>query len=176
MRFCLLLLAVCKLMPTFAPSKFHIMKHWNILFVCHGNICRSPMAEFIMKHLVAEAGLSDYINVESAATSTEEIGNAVYPPARRKLAEHGISCQGKRARQLRAADYGRFDMLIGMDDWNIRNMKMICGDPEGKIVRLMDLTDRPGEVSDPWYTGDFEATWNDVLLGCRELLKHIKAL
>jgi protein-tyrosine phosphatase len=151
------------------------MKNWHILFVCHGNICRSPMAEFVMKHLAAQAGLSDSIYVESAATSTEELGNEVYPPARRKLAEHGISCKGKYARQLRAADYDRFDLLIGMDDWNLRNMKAICGgDPEGKMVRLMDLTDRPGEVSDPWYTRDFEATWRDVLLGCRALMQRIR--
>lgn len=150
------------------------MKKWRIIFVCHGNICRSPMAEFVMKELVEQAGLTDSIYVESAATSTEEIGNVVYPPARRKLAEHGISCEGKRARQLRAADYSRFDLLIGMDDWNLRNMKAICGgDPEGKILRLMDLTDRPGEVSDPWYTGDFESTWRDVLRGCRALLQRI---
>lgn len=150
------------------------MKKWRIIFVCHGNICRSPMAEFVMKELVEQAGLTDSIYVESAATSTEEIGNVVYPPARRKLAEHGISCEGKRARQLRAADYSRFDLLIGMDDWNLRNMKAICGgDPEGKILRLMDLTDRPGEVSDPWYTGDFESTWRDVSCGCRALLQRI---
>ena len=98
--------------------------------------------------------------------------NATY--LSRKLAEHGISCEGKRARQLRAADYSRFDLLIGMDDWNLRNMKAICGgDPEGKILRLMDLTDRPGEVSDPWYTGDFESTWRDVSCGCRALLQRI---
>ena len=150
------------------------MKKWRIIFVCHGNICRSPMAEFVMKELVEQAGLTDSIYVESAATSTEEIGNVVYPPARRKLAEHGISCEGKRARQLRAADYSRFDLLIGMDDWNLRNMKAICGgDPEGKILRLMDLTDRPGEVSDPWYTGDFESTWRDVSCGCCALLQRI---
>lgn len=150
------------------------MKKWRIIFVCHGNICRSPMAEFVMKELVEQAGLRDCIYVESAATSTEEIGNEVYPPARRKLAEHGISCAGKHARQLRADDYGRFDLLIGMDDWNLRNMKAICGgDPEGKMLRLMDLTDRPGEVSDPWYTRDFEATWRDVSLGCRALLQRL---
>ena len=103
------------------------MKKWRIIFVCHGNICRSPMAEFVMKELVEQAGLTDSIYVESAATSTEEIGNVVYPPARRKLAEHGISCEGKRARQLRAADYSRFDLLIGMDDWNLRNMTKADG-------------------------------------------------
>jgi len=130
------------------------------------------MAEFVMKHLVKEAGKADDFHIESAATSTEEIGNSVYPPARRKLAEHGISCQGKTARQMTRSDYDRFDLLVGMDTWNIRNMNRICGgDPDGKIVMLMDYTDRPGDVADPWYTGDFEATWRDVLEGCQALLK-----
>ena len=120
----------------------------RILFVCHGNICRSPMAEFVMKDLVSKAGLEDCFVIESAATSTEEIGNSVYPPARRKL--------------------------IGMDSWNIRNMRNICGgDPEGKIVMLMDFTRRPGDVADPWYTGNFEATWCDVLEGCQALLDWV---
>ena len=145
----------------------------NILFVCHGNICRSPMAEFVMKELVRRAGREDEFYIESAATSTEEIGNAVYPPARRKLAEHGISAAGKTARQLTRDDYGRFDLLVGMDSWNIRNMNAICGgDPEGKIHRLLDFTSRPGDVDDPWYTGDFEATWRDVLEGCQAILKR----
>lgn len=147
----------------------------RILFVCHGNICRSPMAEFVMKELVFQAHLEHQFYIESAATSTEEIGNPVYPPARRKLAEHGIGCQGKTARQMTRADYQRFDLLIGMDDWNIRNMRRICGgDPENKIVKLMDYTNRPGDVADPWYTGDFEATWQDVLLGCQALLAACK--
>lgn len=145
-------------------------KH-RILFVCHGNICRSPMAEFVMKDLVEKAGLEDSFLIESAATSTEEIGNSVYPPARRKLSEHGISCEGKTARQMTRSDYNRYDLLIGMDSWNIRNMRNICGgDPEGKITMLMDYTSRPGDVADPWYTGDFEATWRDVLEGCRAIL------
>ena len=146
----------------------------RILFVCHGNICRSPMAEFVMKDLVSKAGLEDSFVIESAATSTEEIGNSVYPPARRKLAEHGISCAVKTARQMTRSDYARYDLLIGMDSWNIRNMRNICcGDPEGKIVMLMDFTRRPGDVADPWYTGDFEATWRDVLEGCQALLDHL---
>lgn len=149
-------------------------KKISILFVCHGNICRSPMAEFVMKYLVAKAGLSSHYHIESAATSTEEIGNAVYPPARRKLAEHGISCSGKTARQMTSRDYDRYDLLIGMDQWNIRNMNRICGgDPEGKIRMLMDYTERPGEVADPWYTGNFEATWRDVLQGCKALIEQI---
>lgn len=147
---------------------------FRILFVCHGNICRSPMAEFVMKHLVDEAGRNDEFAIASAATSTEEIGNPVYPPARRKLAEHGIGCEGKTARQMTRADYDRFDLLVGMDEANIRNMRRISGgDPEGKIHQLLDFTERPGEVADPWYTGNFDATWRDVLEGCQCLLNKI---
>lgn len=128
-----------------------------------------------MKDLVKKAGLEEQFLIESAATSTEEIGNSVYPPARQKLAEHGISCKGKIARQMNSSDYNRYDLLIGMDSWNIRNMNRICGgDPEGKIHMLMDYTSRPGEVADPWYTDNFEATWQDVLEGCQALLKTIK--
>ena len=146
----------------------------RVLFVCHGNICRSPMAEFVMKDLVRKSGREEEFYIESAATSTEEIGNDVYPPARRKLAEHDISCKGKTARQMTRRDYERFDLLIGMDSWNIRNMKVICGgDPEGKIHQLLDFTNRPGDVADPWYTGDFEATWRNVLEGCQCLLAQL---
>jgi protein-tyrosine phosphatase len=147
----------------------------KILFVCHGNICRSPMAEFVMKDLVQKAGLSQQFYIESAATSTEEIGNPVYPPARRKLAEHGIHCAGKTARQLRKNDFKNFDLLIGMDKANIRNMERICGgDPDGKIHLLMEFAGLPhAEVADPWYTGDFEATWRDVLEGCQGLLNSL---
>ncbi len=182
----------------------------KILFVCHGNICRSPMAEFIMKDLVRKAGLESQFHIASAATSTEEIGNPVYPPALRKLAEHGIGCAGKTARQLTRADYDQYDLLIGMDRANLRNMRRICGgDPDGKIHLLMEFAGRhrkgaprgPGgagcagrgersafspqveteesglcfdDVADPWYTGDFEATWRDVLEGCEGLLQAIK--
>ena len=147
----------------------------SILFVFHGNICRSPMAEFVMKDLVQKAGLEHAFSIASAATSTEEIGNPVYPPARRKLAQHGIGCAGHAARQLRRDDYDRYDYLIGMDSANLRNMHRICGgDPAGKISLLLDWTDRPGSVADPWYTGDFEATWQDVLEGCRNLLEQIR--
>ena len=146
----------------------------RILFVCHGNICRSPMAEFVMKDLVKKAGLDAQFHIESAATSTEEIGNPVYPPARHKLAEHGIDCAGKRARQLTNADYDQFDLLIGMDRANLRNMHRICGgDFVGKLHLLMNYTDRPGDVADPWYTGDFETTWRDVLAGCQGLLEQL---
>ena len=131
------------------------------------------MAEFVMKDLVRKAGRADEFYIESAATSTEEIGSEVYPPARRKLAEHGISAKGKTARQMTRRDYDRFDLLIGMDAWNIRNMNRICGgDPDGKIRMLLDYTDQPGDVADPWYTGDFEATWRDVLEGCQRLLEQ----
>ena len=150
----------------------------KILFVCHGNICRSPMAEFVMKDLVKKAGLTSQFQIASAATSREEIGTPVYPPARRKLAEHGISCAGKTARQLTRADYGAYDLLIGMDQANLRNMRRICGgDPEGKIHLLLEYADRSGqEVADPWYTGDFEATWQDVLAGCQGLLASLYIL
>lgn len=147
----------------------------KILFVCHGNICRSPMAEFVMKDLVEKAGLQDQFEIASAATSTEEIGNPVYPPARRKLAEHGIGCAGHAARQMQRADYDRYDLLIGMDNANVRNMRRICGgDPDGKIRMLMDYTGCAREVADPWYTGDFEQTWRDVLAGCQALLRDLQ--
>ena len=146
----------------------------KILFICHGNICRSPMAEFVMKDLVKKAGLEKEFLIESAATSTEEIGNPVYPPARRKLAEHGIDCSGKTARQLQRGDGERYDLLIGMDRANLRNMRRICGG-DGKIHLLMEYAGKPDrEVADPWYTGDFEATWQDVLAGCRGLLKSLQ--
>lgn len=141
----------------------------GILFVCHGNICRSPMAEFVMRDMVRRAGLAQEIAVASAATSAEEIGNPVYPPARRKLLEHGIDPAGKRAVQLRAGDYENWDLLVGMDGANLRYMRRICGgDPQGKIRPLLER-----DVADPWYTGDFEAAWRDVNEGCRTLLDLI---
>ena len=147
----------------------------RILFICHGNICRSPMAEFVMKDLVKKAGLEGQFHIESAATSTEEIGNPVYPPVKRKLAEHGIDCTGKTARQLKNSDYDQYDLLIGMDRANLRNMHRIgAGDFAGKLRLLMDYTDHPGDVADPWYTGDFETTWQDVLTGCQGLLKYLR--
>ena len=146
----------------------------KILFVCHGNICRSPMAEFVMKKLVKEAGLAREFEIASAATSREEIGNPVYPPARRELAKHGLSCSGKYARQMTAADYDRYDHILIMDGNNRRNILRIIGsDPESKVRRLMDYTDRPRDVADPWYTGDFETTYRDVDEGCRALLDYI---
>ncbi|HJG85529.1 low molecular weight protein-tyrosine-phosphatase [Pseudoflavonifractor capillosus] len=183
----------------------------KILFVCHGNICRSPMAEYVMKDLVKKAGLESQFQIVSAATSWEEIGNPVYPPARRKLAEHGISCGGHAARQLRSSDYKEYDLLIGMDKANLRNMYRICGgDFNDKMHLLLEYADRwkgpprePSEagrvgrgearecsefspqaeteksglcfdeVADPWYTGDFDATWRDVLAGCQGLLQEL---
>lgn len=146
----------------------------KILFICHGNICRSPMAEFVMKEMVRRAGREAEFQIASAATSTEELGNPVYPPVRRLLAAHGIDCSGKTARQLRRSDYDDYDLLIGMDDANLRNMQRICGgDPARKIHLLLDYTDHPGSVADPWYTRDFEATWRDVNDGCSALLDRL---
>ena len=146
----------------------------KILFICHGNICRSPMAEFVMKQLVKNEGLEEQFEIASVATSTEEIGNPVYPPAKRKLAEHNIGCEGKTARQMTRADYHYYDYIIAMDRNNLRNLKRMFGeDTEHKISLLMDYTHRPGDVADPWYTGDFDATWRDVLEGCRGLLDYL---
>ena len=146
----------------------------KILFVCYGNICRSPMAEFVMKDLAARLDMTGEFFIASAATSSEEIGNPVYPPARRMLMKHGINCAGKTARQMNRRDYDQFDLLVGMDGQNLRAMRRICGgDPDEKLRMLMEYTDRPGDVADPWYTGDFEATWRDVSEGCRGLIKAL---
>ena len=146
----------------------------KILFVCHGNICRSPMAEFILKDLVQKAGCAAEVRIASAATSREELGSPIYPPAQRQLRSHGVPFDDHRARQMTRADYDAYDLLIGMDSRNLANMRRICGgDPAGKIHRLLDYTARPGDVADPWYTGDFSATWRDVAEGCRSLLKAI---
>ena len=143
----------------------------KILFVCHGNICRSPMAEFVMKDMVEKRGLADSFEISSAATSTEELGNPVYPPVRRLLAEKGLSCAGKTARQMTKSDYESYDYLIAMDKNNLRNMARFVGnDPDGKVSLLLDFTNRPGDVADPWWTGDFESTWRDVNEGCACLL------
>lgn len=150
----------------------------KILFVCHGNICRSPMAEFVMKDLTAARNMAQDFFIASAATSTEEIwngiGNPVYPPARAKLAQHGIDCGGKRAVQLQKSDYQKYDFLIGMDSANIRNMlRMLGGDPEGKVFRLLSFAGSERDISDPWYTGDFDATYRDVTAGCEGLFDYI---
>ena len=146
----------------------------KILFVCHGNICRSPMAEFVMKKLVKERGLERDFVIQSAATSREEIGNPVYPPAKRKLWEHGITCNGKTAVQMTKADYGKFDCIVGMDSMNLRNIMRIIGrDPQNKVSLLLDFTDDPHSVADPLFSGDFDTTYSDVVNGCRALLGHI---
>ena len=146
----------------------------RILFVCLGNICRSPMAEFVMKELVAKKGLSHKFHIESAATCSDELGNPVYPPVRKLLAERGISTEGKTARRLTNDDYSRFDYIVGMDQNNLRSMlRQFGGDPEGKISLLMDHTGDCRDVADPWYTRDFRATENDVDRGCAALLEKV---
>ena len=146
----------------------------NILFICHGNICRSPMAEFVMKNLVEKCGKSDDFLIESRATSTEEIGNPVHQGTRRKLAEHGISCSGKRAVQLRKSDYEKYDLLICMDDWNVRNtLRIIVSDPQNKVRKLLSFAGESGDIADPWYTGNFDETYDDVLRGCTALLEKL---
>ena len=147
----------------------------KILFICHGNICRSPMAEFIMKYLVEERGLSIEFHIASAATSTEEIGSRVHHGTAAILDRLGIDYSGKRARQMTKKDYQDYDMLIGMDEWNMRNMNRIAGgDPEGKLHLLLDFTDRPGDVADPWYTRNFEVTYRDIMDGCEGLLRYLE--
>ena len=150
----------------------------RILFVCHGNICRSPMAELVMKDLVRRRGLAGGYEIASAATSREEIGNPIYPPARRKLAAHGIPLEDHRARQMTPADYDRYDWIVAMDRANLQNIRRIIGgDPHGKVRLLLDFADRPGEeVADPWYTGDFDAAWQDVIRGCGGLLEATRTL
>lgn len=145
----------------------------KILFVCHGNICRSPMAEFLMKELVCKWGLEADFYIESAATSTEELGNGVYPPVRRILSARGIDCSQKRARQMTCADYDKFDYIVCMDGKNLRNMGYIAADTKNKYSRLLDFTGNPHDVADPWYSGDFATTEREVEQGCRALLRHI---
>ena len=146
----------------------------KILFVCHGNICRSPMAEFVMKRLVRERGVERDFLIKSAATSREELGNPVYPPAHRMLARHGISCSGKTAVQMTKSDYEIYDYIIAMDSMNVRNIMRIIGkDNQEKVSMLLDFTNHPRSVADPWYTGDFDATYNDVTEGCKALLNTI---
>lgn len=140
--------------------------------VCHGNICRSPMAEFLFKDIIKKQNLTDHFEVASAATSREELGNPVHPGTRRKLASVGISTAGKYARQMTKADYGNYDYLIGMDSMNIRNMMRILGeDPDGKVYRMLDFGENPRDIADPWYTGDFEQTYRDILEGCEGLIE-----
>lgn len=146
----------------------------KIMFVCHGNICRSPMAEFIFKDLVKKAGRAKEFTVESCAMSTEEIGCSIYPPAKRILREKGIDFDERSAVQLRRSDYDKYDLFIGMDDANIRNMMRIFGeDKYNKVHKLMDYTERGGNVADPWYTGDFSITYDDITYGCKKLLESL---
>ena len=150
----------------------------KIMFVCHGNICRSPMAEFILKDMAKRGGLETEFFISSCATSTEEIrggiGNPVYPPAKAELAKHGLSCAGKRAVQLKKEDYEKYDLFIGMDGANIRNMhRILGGDPLGKIHKLMDYTDRGGDVADPWYSDRFDIAYRDIYEGCEKLFEAL---
>lgn len=149
----------------------------KVLFICHGNICRSPMAEFVMKDLVKKAGLEKEYFIASAATSSEEIGNPVYPPARRRLAQAGISCDGKYAVQLTRSDYEKYDYLIGMEQINVKNIMRIIGeDSEKKVYRLLDFAKVHGDIADPWYSGDFDTTYEQVLEGCEGLLERLRVL
>ena len=147
----------------------------KVLFICHGNICRSPMGEFILKKMVKEKALADKFEIASAATSTEEIGNPVYPPAKRKLKEHGIDCSGKYAVQLKRSDYDRYDYFLCMDNRNIQNTLRIFGsDPEGKVSLLLSYCGERREVADPWYTDDFDTAYDDIWRGCRAFLEKLE--
>ena len=147
----------------------------RIIFVCHGNICRSPMAEFIMKDMVRRRGLAGKYHIESCATSTEEIGCDIYPPAKRCLSSHGIPFEHRSARQMTSDDYGSYDMIIAMDTVNLRNMRRFVGDdPEKKVSLMMDHCGRGGDVADPWYTGDFERTYDDISEACEGLLDFLE--
>ena len=146
----------------------------RIMFVCHGNICRSTMAEYVMKHMVAQKGLSERFFITSSATSTEEIGNGVHYGTRNKLKEKGVPCGDHRAVQLTRADFDQYDYIIGMDSANLRNMRRILKSEDAKVCLLLDFTDRKGDsIADPWYTGNFEETYQDVTEGCQALLKKI---
>lgn len=146
----------------------------KVMFVCHGNICRSPMAEFVFRHMVKERGLSDKIYIASSATSREEIGNPVHHGTRRKLQQVGISCDSKTAVQLTKKDYEMYDYIICMETYNIRNVLRIIGeDKHKKVYRLLDFSTQPRDIADPWYTGNFDETYDDILEGCLALLEHI---
>ncbi len=148
----------------------------KILFVCHGNICRSPMAEFLFRDMIHKHHLEHKIQVASAATSQEEIGNPVHPGTVHKLAQYGISTKGKYARQVTKADYANYDYLICMEAWNLQEIRRILpSDPAQKICCLLDFTGHPRDIADPWYTGNFDVTYEDILEGCSHLLEHLKA-
>lgn len=147
----------------------------KVLFVCHGNICRSPMAEFVLKDMTKKLGLSDNFYIASAATSTEEIGNPVHHGTRNRLKQEGISCAGKYAVQLKKSDYNNFDYIIGMDQWNLRNMmRILRSDPEEKVKLLLDFSDNPRDIADPWYTGNFDITYADIVEGCQAFLQYLR--
>ena len=146
----------------------------SVLFICHGNICRSPMAEFVMKDMVKRAGMAELVYVASAATSSEEIGNPVYPPARRELARHGLSCAGKTARRMTARDYEEYDYIVYMERYNLRNLLRIVDDSEGKMRPLMSFAGSGEDIDDPWYTGDFAGVYRQIERGCRGLLEEIR--
>ena len=147
----------------------------RIMFVCHGNICRSPLAEFVMKDLASRQGLSDELYIESSATSAEEIGNPIYPPIKDVMRKHNIPFSEHYATRLKAEDYDKFDLFIIMDSNNLRNIMRIFGeDREEKIHFLLEYTGNKRDVADPWYYGNFEETYNDILNGCKALIEHIK--
>lgn len=148
----------------------------KVLFICHGNICRSPMAEMVLKHMVRERRIADKFYIDSAATSREEIGNGVHYGTRQKLAQVGVPCEDHRAIQVTRADYDKYDYLIVMDTNNVRNLMRIIGrDPDEKVFKLLDFTERAGKsIADPWYTGNFDETYNDVVEGCEGFLEHLK--
>lgn len=148
----------------------------RVLFVCHGNICRSPMAEFVLKDMVKKRGLEKQFIIASAATSTEEIGNPVHHGTRNKLKEVGISCSGKRAVQMTRRDYEIYDYILGMDSWNMRNMmRILRSDPEGKVKLLLDYSASPRDIADPWYTGNFDVTYSDIVEGCEAFLQYLES-
>ena len=146
----------------------------KVLFVCHGNICRSPMAEFVLKDMVKKQGMGDFFQIASCATSTEEIGNGVHPGTKKKLAENGITVKGKTAVQIKKSDYDTYDYILAMDERNIVNMKRIIGDDKkNKVSRLLDFTSHPRDIADPWYTGNFDITYQDIVEGCEAFLQHV---
>ena len=146
----------------------------KVMFVCYGNICRSPTAEFVFRDIVKKNGMEKDFVISSSATSSEELGNPVYSPSREEMKRHGIDCSGKYAIKLKSSDYDNYDLFIGMDSMNIRNMTSILnGDPDGKIHKLMDYTSKGGDVSDPWYTRRFDIAYYDILNGCTALFEHL---
>ena len=147
----------------------------KVLFICHGNICRSPMAEYIMKDIVKNKGLEECFEIASAATSSEEIGNGIYPPAKRKLREHGIFADGHHARRMERRDYQHYDFLVAMEQYNVRNMmRILSDDPQKKIHLLLDFTSRPGDIDDPWYTDDFDTAYDQISTGCNAFFAYLK--